>query len=421
MVKRCDVPMILLAHPFGNANVRAVLAAFYQAELLAKFVTTLGWSNDSPWMEQLPAGWRSQAARRGYEIPEAKIERQSSREIIRLLAERTGQHWLTKHEEGWASIDRVWGELDTFAASVLSKLHQASSINAAYAYEDCAAQLFDVAQQIGVRRIYDLPIAYWETAQRLLREEAKRWPEWEPTLGGTRDSEEKLVRKTRELDLAELVICPSAFVLESLPETTRSSKSCVVAPFGSPSLGPGTAPAEKRLGKRLRVLFAGALSQRKGLADLFQAMKLVASDEIELVVMGSLLRPLEWYRKQFPSFTYEPPRPHHEVLRLMQTCDVFVLPSIVEGRALVQQEAMACGLPLIVTRNAGGEDLIVEGETGFLVPIRAPEVIAEKIDWCAANREAIAGMAIAAQGRASQLSWGDYGKKVVAAIQDLTG
>ncbi len=105
----------------------------------------------------------------------------------------------------------------------------------------------------------------------------------------------------------------------------------------------------------------------------------------------------------------------------MQTCDVFVLPSIVEGRALVQQEAMACGLPLIVTRNAGGEDLIVEGETGFLVPIRAPEVIAEKIDWCAANREAIAGMAIAAQGRASQLTWDEYGKNVVAAIQDLTG
>ena len=36
--------MILLAHPFGNANVRAVLAALDQADLLAKYVTTLGWS-----------------------------------------------------------------------------------------------------------------------------------------------------------------------------------------------------------------------------------------------------------------------------------------------------------------------------------------------------------------------------------------
>src|SRR5207253_10260061 len=67
---------------------------------------------------------------------------------------------------------------------------------------------------------------------------------------------------------------------------------------------------------------------------------------VELVVMGSTLRSLSWYRDQFPDFTYEPPRPHREVLRLMHSCDIFVLPSIVEGRALAQQEAMACGLPL---------------------------------------------------------------------------
>lgn len=171
----------------------------------------------------------------------------------------------------------------------------------------------------------------------------------------------------------------------------------------------------------MRILFAGALTQRKGLADLFAAMKLVASKEIELIVMGSLLRPLAWYREQFPPFIYEPPRPHRDVLRLMRTCDVLVLPSIVEGRALVQQEAMACGLPLIVTKNAGGDDLIAEGETGFLVPIRAPEAIAEKINWCATNRATISGMAIAAQRRANELTWHGYGEKVLAAIRSLTG
>jgi glycosyltransferase involved in cell wall biosynthesis len=150
-------------------------------------------------------------------------------------------------------------------------------------------------------------------------------------------------------------------------------------------------------------------------------MKLVASKEIELVIMGSLLRPLAWYREQFPRFIYEPPRPHRDVLRLMRTCDVLILPSIVEGRALVQQEAMACGRPLIVTKNAGGDDLIAEGETGFLVPIRAPEAIAEKINWYATNRASISGMAIAAQRRASELTWHSYGEKVLAAIRSLTG
>ena len=130
----------------------------------------------------------------------------------------------------------------------------------------------------------------------------------------------------------------------------------------------------------MRFLFAGALSQRKGLADLFAAMKLVRSPGAELVVMGSPILPMHFYRNQFAGFTHEPPRPHEAVLRLMSSCDVLVLPSILEGRALVQQEAMACGLPLIATRNAGGEDLIVEGETGFLVEPPTPEMLAEKLD-----------------------------------------
>ncbi len=403
--------MILLAHPFGNANVRAVLAALHEAGLLAKYFTTLGWSNER--------GLRASWPRRGYELPNDKIVARPTREIVRLLAGTVGLRALIAHERGWASVDQVWRRLDEQSARYLRAHRRDLEVDAVYAYEDCALDLFKAADELGVRRIYDLPIAYWETAQRLLREEAERYPEWEPTLGGTRDSEEKLARKTRELELAELVICPSNFVFDSLPAEARAAKPCVVAPFGSPTYA--THETHKSFAAPLRVLFAGALTQRKGLADLFAAMKLVNSRDIELVVMGSLLQPLSWYRAQFSPFTYEAPRPHAEVLRLMQSCDVLVLPSIVEGRALVQQEAMACGLPLIATKNAGADDLIVEDETGFLVPIRSPEAIAEKISWCAANRATVSGMGIAAQDRAAKLTWRGYGEKVLAAIRALTG
>src|SRR5260370_34825033 len=95
--------------------------------------------------------------------------------------------------------------------------------------------------------------------------------------------------------------------------------------------------------------------------------------------MGSLLCPLSWYRDRLADFVYEQPRPHGEVLRLMQSCDVFILPSIVEGRALVQQEAMACGLPVIATKNGGADDGFVGTETGFLVPICAAATTRAKI------------------------------------------
>jgi glycosyltransferase involved in cell wall biosynthesis len=411
--------MILLAHPFGNANVRAVLEALHARDLLAKYVTALGWSEQAAILRFLPANVRRSLARRSYRLPPKKIAVHPAREALRLSASAAKIAGLTEHERGFASIDRVWSELDAAAARHLRVHRQTEKVTAVYVYEDCALELFKAARDLDVRRVYDLPIAYWETAQRLLKEEAQRHPDWEPTLGGTRDSAAKLARKTEELELAELVICPSNFVLESLPEETRRTKRCVMVPFGSPPMH-GTHATDRSRDRPLRVLFAGAMSQRKGLADLCAAMKLVDSADVELVVMGSLVRPLSFYREQLPNFTYEPPRPHAEVLRLMRTCDVFVLPSIVEGRALVQQEAMISGLPLIATRNAGGDDLIIEGETGFLVPIRSPEALAEKISWCATHRESTYGMGIAAQRRASELTWRAYGEQVLAAIQTLT-
>ncbi len=411
--------MIVLSHPSGNANVRAVLSALEDSELLAKYVTALAWSDRAAWLQLLPPGIRAKLARRAYTIPGRKLQLQPAREIARLLAGDSAMaKQLTEHERGWASIDQVWQRVDQAAAKYLRAHAAKEDIRGIYAYEDCALESFRVARELGIRRIYDLPIAYYETAQELLREEADRYPDWEPTLGGTRDSAEKLARKAEELELAEMVVCPSGFVLDSLPDKARTARECIVVPFGSPTV----ALADQARGEGpLRVLFAGAMTQRKGLADLFAAMELISRGDVELVVMGSLLRPLEWYRERCPRFTYAPPRPHAEVLRLMLSCDVFVLPSIVEGRALVQQEAMACGLPLIATKNAGGDDLIIEGETGFLIPIRSPVALAEKISWCAANREAISGMRIAAQRRAAELTWPDYGRKVLAAIRSLTG
>ncbi len=406
--------MIVLVHPFGNANVRAMLAALHRENLLSRFVTTVGWSAESN--RNFTPGIRA-ALRRNYDLPADKIDLHPFRETIRLLAGRFGLSRLTKHETGWASIDQVWQNLDRDTAHRLrrGKFRGARGV---YAYEDCAEEIFLAARDLGLKCIYDLPIAYWETAQRLLREEAARYPDWEPTLGGTRDSSAKLSRKTRELELADLVVCPSRFVFESLPASIP--KPSVIAPFGTPVIEiPQSESVGMTVNRPLRVLFAGALTQRKGLADLFAAMKLLNSQEIELVVMGSLIKPLNWYKQRLPHFFYEPPRPHDQVLRLMRTCDVFVLPSLVEGRALVQQEAMACGLPVIATRNAGADDLIQDGESGFLVPIRDPEALAAKLDWCARNRPAVAGMGIAAQSRASEFTWLAYGEQIIAAIRKL--
>lgn len=411
--------MIILSHPTGNTFVRALLAQLETAGMLDAFYTTLALHPADRALQLLPARARAQALRRSYDVPLPKLKRFPLREAARHIAPKLGLPRLARHERGPASLDAVYRDLDRRVARALPTL-KARGVDAVYCYEDGALVTFEAARKLGVTRVYELPIAYWETGARLLREEASRYPDWEPTLVGTRDSPAKLQRKTRELELAEVVIVPSQFVFDSLPDEVRASKSCVIAPFGSPFVerAPDDELREEDQTRPLRVLFAGSMTQRKGLADLFAAIQMLDRSDIELVVLGSPIAPLEWYRAQGVPFRYEEPRPHAQVLQLMKSCDVLALPSIVEGRALVQQEAMACGLPLLVTPNAGGQDLVDEGETGFLVPVRSPTAIAEKLAWFADHRARLPAMRQNARRKAAYYTWESYGQIIVQALQE---
>ncbi|RPH56653.1 MAG: glycosyltransferase [Acidobacteria bacterium] len=409
--------MFILSHPTGNAFVRAAARALHTSGRLHAFHTTVV----APRLEwPAPAGpmRRLLSRRRFDEIPRRLIRTHPWRESVRLLAPTIGLNRLSR-KGAWAGIDAVYEQFDRDVAAEIGRLPARDSVAGVYGYEDASVHTFRSARSLGLTCVYELPIAHWATTQRLLREEADRLPAWRPTLRGIDDPDEKLERKALELELADAIFVPSRFVLETLPPAILTGKPCLVAPFGSPF----PHADDRRVRQptdRLRVLFAGAMTQRKGLADLFAAMKLVDRSDVELVVMGSPLAPMSFYRGQCPGFVYEGPRSHDEVLSLMRTCDVLALPSIVEGRALVQQEALASGLPLLVTPNAGGEDLVEQGKTGFLVPIRAPAVLAERITWFADHRSALVAMRQAAKAKALATGWAQYERRLGEAVSVAT-
>lgn len=410
---------IFLSHPTGNRNVRAVLESFGKAGMLAGFNTTVAANAASPWVKYLPNGLKREWLRRSYPGLSTKVKTRPFLELSRLLLPKIGLSAFTNEEYGLASIDAVYRDLDKNFARNLPDMLQEQPFEAVYAYEDGAYETFKMAKHLGLKCIYDLPIAYWETSRRLLLEESERLPSWSVTLGGgIKDSPEKLRRKTRELELADIVVGPGSFVKDSLP-VWSSEKKIIMSPFGTPEAGIGLHKIDTKDTKRpLRVLFVGSMGQRKGLGDLFNAVRMFSPSEVELVVLGLPLTSMEFYRSQLTAFTYEPSRPHHQVLELMRSCDVFCLPSIVEGRALVMQEAMSQGLPLIITENTGGADLIQDGYTGFLVPIRSPESIAEKISWFLNNRSAIPSMGNLARQHAATYSWENYGSNIVKQISE---
>lgn len=409
---------VVLMHPSGNNFVRALLQAMEDENILAEFDTAIAVDPNSRLLKLLPLNMRDELMRRSFSIPKNKIHLYPIREVARLVLPRLGFAGSVRHESGWASVDAVFQNFDAAVSRRLPALAKRKNLTAVYAYEDGALSTFKKAKSLGLKCIYDLPIAYWDTGRRLMNEEAERLPAWAVTLGGgIKDSEKKLERKTQEMELADIVVGPGDFVLNSLPDWARKKK-LIMSPFGSPDNNHQPIDRTDKLSKRpLRVLFAGSMGQRKGLGDLFSAVKLLNRRDIELVVMGSLLAPMEFYRSQYKDFVYEAGRPNDQVLALMRSCDVFCLPSIVEGRALVMQEAMSQGLPLVITPNTGGSDLIIEGTTGFLVPIRNPGAIAEKLAWFVDNRDKLHQMGEKARVHASQYTWKGYAKKIVDDIK----
>ena len=404
----------LIAHPTGSTFVRQTLLAMEEKGVLGLYVTTLAFKSQAL-RRYLPRGpWMKELDRRSYDdFVLSKVVRDPWRETFRLMLGRTRFRELTCGDRSWCSIDRVYQHLDLKACQMLKM----GSYDAVYGYEDGSLELFKAAKKSGLRCYYDLPIAHWKALHALQEEEALRYPDWAITMEGIQDGEDKLRRKDDELELADVVICPSQFVLDSLPSDIRKKKECRLARFGCDLRE--AKMVDRSQEKVLKICFVGTHTQRKGLADLFEAMKILGNTSVELHTMGSLCAPLAFYKDKFNDIFYHGTGHRERVLEMMSNCDVFCLPSIVEGRALVQLEALSCGLPLIITNNTGGDDLVIEGKTGFMVPIRRPEAIANKISWFADHRDNIPEMKSFCIEMALEKSWSLYRSELKEALHGL--
>jgi glycosyltransferase involved in cell wall biosynthesis len=409
---------LLFSHPTGNANVRGALAGLLDAGLLGEFHTSIASYPGNGWDRLGKTSVGREFQRRKYdERLQPFTVQHPGRELGRMLASRFKLNGFSRHETGPFSIDAVYQALDRATARRLREKPRAFS--GVYVYEDGALETLSAARQNGLVGIYDLPIGYWRSARTLLESEFQRMPEWAGTLTGFKDSDEKLKRKDAELAQATKIVVASSFTAQTLKAYSGKLPVPMVVPYGFPAvLEEPERPAREPITKEnpLRLLFVGSLSQRKGIADLFAAVKILGS-VISLTVIGKKVTDdCPALDRELAKHRWIPSLPHDRILDEMRAHDIFVFPSLFEGFGLVITEAMSRGTPVITTERTAGPDLITHGENGWLIKAGSTDSLVLQLEELVKNPDAVRTAGLNARKIAAARPWSVYGQELASAL-----
>lgn len=168
-----------------------------------------------------------------------------------------------------------------------------------------------------------------------------------------------------------------------------------------------------------RILFVGSLSTFKGVVYLVNAFKRLGLHNTKLILVGN-------YHIDCPKIVYQlrdfyehvPHVPHQDMPVYYARASVFVFPSLAEGSAKVVGEAMASGLPCIVTPNSGS--VIRDGIDGFVVPTRDEDALADRILRLYEDPDLRHGMGRAARQRVLEtLTWEHFGQNLLKVYEEI--
>jgi glycosyltransferase involved in cell wall biosynthesis len=226
-------------------------------------------------------------------------------------------------------------------------------------------------------------------------------------------------RELTEYRETDYISVPSHYVKETFVRQGIPAAKLIQTPYGVDLSNFHPAPKQDKI---FRIINCGVLSIRKGIPYLLQAFSELRLKDAELWLIGSITDEIKPFLRRFssPAIVHKGPFPEKDLYRYYSQGSVFCLASIEEGLAMVQAQAMACGLPVICTTNTGGADLVREGQDGFILPIRDVEAIKEKILYFYENPDAVHVMGESALRRVQAgFSWSDYGHKMIAAYQKI--
>jgi len=249
-------------------------------------------------------------------------------------------------------------------------------------------KIFCVVNQIDPARV----------EEELVMEEVARWPGWENAEGYK--PEAYWQRLAAEWELADAVVVNSQWSKDALVKQGVPGHKIIVVPLAYEESANSVARSSTE--GSLQVLWLGSVILRKGIQYLLEAARVLAGKQVEVTVAGPVHISPEAVRSAPANVKFIGRVTRDQAEGIYQQADVFVLPTISDGFAITQLEAMSHGLPVITTPNCG--QVVSDGIDGRIVPIRDAKALAEAIESYASDRRKLSESSSAARQKARQFS-----------------
>ena len=396
----------VVAFPGTMAHAQQVARALAQRGALDAFVTTFSYRADGALArvaralpESLGARATRQLMRRRVDLPDALVHSTPGWEIARTLLAQTSLSPTIG--------DRVWDHA-SFRFDAMVARRFVPRTQAIHAFEYTARAAFERAGELGVARVLHMPSLDSRAFETIRLRERADFPE----LAGPHDPyfarrfETRYARRCAETALADVIVANSTLTARSHIAAGVDPAKLVVVPLGAPPARDALIAADETA--PLRVIWAGPFTLRKGAHLLLQAWRMLnAGAASSLEVYGAQRLPQRCLAGLPAGITFHGSVPQAALFEAFARGDVLVFPTLSDGFGMVVTEAMAQGLPVITTQEAGAADLITP-HNGRIIKAGDAAAIVDALRWCLDERSALAAMRAHALATARAWQWSDY-------------
>jgi len=277
-----------------------------------------------------------------------------------------------------------------FSVAAIQEIHAIKHLpeqSVYFGYDTCGLEVMRYLKKRGVACVLD-QIDPCRVEVDMVRAEQEAWPGWQNY--DLEVPDEFYERHLAEWELADRIVVNSNFSRDALITQGVDRRKMVVVPLcyepdrlaavDELSAGGGKdriTTKEFSAKQPLHVLFLGQVMLRKGVQYLIEAAKKLINCPVVFDVVGPVYISDLAIKSAPENVRFHGRVARSEIGKWYRNSDIFILPTISDGFAITQLEAMSYGLPVIATVNCG--EVVSDGMDGFIVPVRDPEAIARTI------------------------------------------